>query len=85
MIVGSLGQLTGSGGGPMRDKVRSFELFRRSLHEPEVITFDELVARAEWHVEAASHQVDADESEESHATDPWSGRPDPWEPDEPPF
>jgi hypothetical protein len=53
VIVGSLDQLTGVRGGPIPDKVRSFELFRRNLHEPEVITFDELVARAEWHIEAA--------------------------------
>ncbi len=56
VIVGSLGQLTGGRGGPIPDKVRSFELFRRSLHEPEIITFDELVARAEWHIEVAAHE-----------------------------
>jgi hypothetical protein len=33
-------------------------LFRRNLHAPEVITFDELVARAEWHVDAAEHEAD---------------------------
>lgn len=54
VIVGSLEQLTGSGGGPIPAKVRSFELFRRSLHDLEVITFDELVARAEWHVEVSA-------------------------------
>ncbi len=53
VVVGSLDQLTGSSGGPIPDKVRSFELFRRNLHEPEVITFDELVARAELHIEGA--------------------------------
>ena len=61
LIVGSLDQLTGDGGGPIPDKVRSFELFRRSLHEPEVITFDELVARADWQVEAAGHQARLDD------------------------
>ncbi len=85
VIVGTLGELTGRGGGPIGDKVRSFELFRRNLHDPEVITFDELVARAEWHVEAASHQADAGESEEPQAADPWADRPDPWGTDEPPF
>lgn len=86
VIVGSLGQLTGSSGGPISDKVRSFELFRRNLHEPEVITFDELVARAEWHVEAASRQVDAEEQEVSEpVTDPWASTNDPWGTDEPPF
>lgn len=57
VIVGNLKEVTGDLGGPIPDKFRSFELFRRNLHEPEVITFDELVARAEWHVEAL---VDAD-------------------------
>jgi len=57
VIVGSLGQLAGGSGGPVPDKVRSFELFRRNLYEPEVITFDELVARAEWHVEAAADEA----------------------------
>lgn len=51
VIVGSLTEMTGSSGGPIPAKVRSFELFRRNLHEPEVVTFDELLARAEWHVE----------------------------------
>ena len=55
VVVGSLDQLTGTTGGALPDKVRSFELFRRNLHEPEVVTFDELTARAEWHVETASN------------------------------
>ncbi|MCB0994231.1 MAG: DUF4263 domain-containing protein [Acidimicrobiales bacterium] len=66
VIAGSLAELTGDGGGPIVDKVRSFELFRRNLLEPEVLTFDELLARAEWHVQQAEHeaQVDAEESVE---------------------
>jgi hypothetical protein len=55
VVAGSLDQMTGATGGPLNDKVRSFELFRRSLREPEILTFDELVARAEWHVEVASY------------------------------
>jgi hypothetical protein len=57
LIVGSLSQLLGDGGGPIDDKVHSFELFRRNLHEPEVITYDELLARAEWHVKLAEEQA----------------------------
>ncbi|SKR54570.1 Uncharacterised protein [Mycobacteroides abscessus subsp. massiliense] len=57
VIAGSLEELTGQAGGAITDKFRSFELFRRNLHEPEVITFDELVARAEWHVEVAARSV----------------------------
>lgn len=53
VIVGSQSELTGATGGPLPDRVRSFELFRRNLLEPEVITFDELVARAEWHLAEA--------------------------------
>nr|WP_179535249.1 Shedu immune nuclease family protein [Actinopolyspora biskrensis] len=56
VIVGTLNQLTGSEGGAVLDQVRSFELFRRNLSEPEIITFDELVARAEWHVESAAQK-----------------------------
>lgn len=54
VIGGSLVELIGRSGGALRDHVRSFELFRRNLQAPEVLTFDELVARAEWHVELAS-------------------------------
>lgn len=78
VILGSLDQLTGSIGGAISDKVRSFELFRRSLHDPEVITFDELVARAEWHVEAAaSETADADVGAQE-VNDPWDAATDPW-------
>jgi AcrR family transcriptional regulator len=61
VVVGCLGQLTGQLGGPVADRVRSFELFRRNLHEPEILTFDELVARAEWHVEIAAHAPQAED------------------------
>lgn len=60
VIAGSLAQLAGEGGGPIPDKVRSFELFRRNLVEPEVLTFDELLARAEWHVQQAEHEAAVD-------------------------
>ena len=58
LVVGSLSQFVGSTGGPIDDKVHSFELFRRNLAHPEVITFDELLARAEWHVKLAEEHVD---------------------------
>lgn len=61
VIVGSLAELTGTQGGPIHDKVRSFELFRRNLQEPDVITFDELLARAEWHVEVTGEQSGIDD------------------------
>jgi hypothetical protein len=48
LVIGSLSELRGMDGGDHREKIRSFELFRRNLVEPEVVTFDELLARAEW-------------------------------------
>jgi hypothetical protein len=44
VVVGTLNQLTGPGGGVLPDRYRSFELFRRNLYEPEIITFDEWVS-----------------------------------------
>lgn len=54
LIVGDLRQFHGSSGGVHVGKHRSFELNRRNIYEPEIITFDELLARAEWHVSVAS-------------------------------
>ena len=56
LILGTLDQLCGSAGGVHRAKHRSFELYRRNLYEPEIITFDELLARAEWNVELTAHE-----------------------------
>ncbi|WP_338764882.1 Shedu immune nuclease family protein [Nocardia vulneris] len=53
LVIGNLASLLGEGGGDHRDKILSFELFRRHLVEPEVLTFDELLARAEWLVAPA--------------------------------
>lgn len=61
LVVGNLSQLQGDSGGAIDDKVHSFELFRRNLVQPEVITFDELLARAEWHVKLAEDQIEGDE------------------------
>lgn len=52
LIVGQLNEFVGPAGGHNVDKVRSFELYRRNLGEPEIITFDELLARANWIVES---------------------------------
>lgn len=56
LIVGQLSELHGELGGDHMDKVRSFELFRRQVQEPEIVTFDELLARAEWHVNLAERE-----------------------------
>lgn len=85
VIVGSLSELIGDGGGPIPDKVRSFELFRRNLHEPEVITFDELVVRAEWHIEAAAQSSSTIPTGDPEPDDPWSSGGDPWAENESPF
>nr|WP_276548856.1 Shedu immune nuclease family protein [Brachybacterium muris] len=61
LIVGSLDQMLGDGGGAIDDKVHSFELFRRNVVHPEILTFDELLARAEWHVKLAEDQVQEEE------------------------
>jgi len=47
LIVGSLSQFI-SGKGINEDKFSSFELFRRNLYNPEIITFDELFERAKF-------------------------------------
>ncbi|WP_218025930.1 Shedu immune nuclease family protein [Nocardia miyunensis] len=52
LVVGNLNSLVNAGGGHNKYKFRSFELFRRELVQPEVLTFDELLARAEWIVES---------------------------------
>lgn len=57
LILGHLNQLRGPGG-VHRAKYESFELYRRNLYEPEILTFDELLARAEWHVEALDERRD---------------------------
>jgi len=57
VIAGRLDQLRGEGGVNVA-KYRSFELYRRNLYEPEIITYDELLARAEWHVEMAEEEED---------------------------
>jgi hypothetical protein len=57
LIVGHLGQLLSSGGGVIMEKQRSFELYRRNLYEPEILTFDELLARAEWLLSEAEDQA----------------------------
>ena len=51
LIIGMLDELKGNSGGDHRHKIRSFELFRRLSLEPEIITFDELYAKALFIVE----------------------------------
>lgn len=57
LIIGMLDQFIGERGGQDPERFRSFELYRRNLTEPEVITFDELLAKAEYLVEAADAEA----------------------------
>ena len=50
LVVGTLGEFV-TDKGTNDDKFRSFELFRRSLRNPEIITFDELYERAKFIVQ----------------------------------
>jgi len=54
LVVGSLGQFVRDGA-VSEDQFRSFELFRRNTLAPEIITFDELYARAHSIVEQSDH------------------------------
>lgn len=54
LVVGSLQEFVGDHG-VNQDRYRSFELFRRNINSPEVITFDELYERARFIV--GQHEV----------------------------
>ena len=53
LIIGRLFEFVNEPGRHHPEKIRSFELARRHLQEPEVVTFDELLARAEWIVNSS--------------------------------
>jgi hypothetical protein len=53
LVIERLSEFIDAEGGHHPEKIRSFELARRHLQEPEMGTFDELLARAEWIVEAS--------------------------------
>lgn len=50
LVVGSLSEFVNDHG-VNQDRYRSFELFRRSVNTPEILTFDELYERARFIVE----------------------------------
>jgi len=52
LVVGNLGELHGND-----DKIACFELYRRNVRSPEIITFDELYFRAQCIVENLSREV----------------------------
>lgn len=53
MVAGRLSEFDAEHG-VNGQKYRSFELYRRSFNEPEIITFDELYRRAQYIVEHAN-------------------------------
>lgn len=55
LIIGDRSELVNDEGQHHPGKIRSFELQRRHLQEPEVVTYDELLARAKWVVENSDH------------------------------
>jgi hypothetical protein len=52
LVVGSLDEFV-SDKGTNKDRYRSFELFRRNVIKPEIVTFDELYERAKFIVDVA--------------------------------
>jgi Domain of unknown function (DUF4263) len=55
LVVGNLAQVRGN-----NDKVACFELYRRNVRAPEILTFDELFQRASCIVENISRESEAD-------------------------
>jgi len=53
IVIGNLSELTGN-----NDKIACFELFRRKLVSPEIVTFDELFQRARCIVENLSAKIE---------------------------
>lgn len=53
LVIGSLSEFRAAHG-INEDKYSSFELFRRSLNAPEIVTFDELYERAKYIVESTA-------------------------------
>ena len=47
LVIGSMGEFS-TDNGINKDKLRSFELFRKNIVSPEIITFDELYERARF-------------------------------------
>jgi hypothetical protein len=55
LVIGSLAEFRAAHG-INEEKYSSFELFRRNVAAPEIITFDELFERARFIVEAGEHE-----------------------------
>ena len=55
LVIGSMGEFS-TENGVNKDKLRSFELFRKNISSPEIITFDELYERAKFIVHHNQNQ-----------------------------
>lgn len=55
LLIGTLAEFQGLDRFHRR-KFESFEMYRRNLFEPEIITYDELLARAQWQVSALERE-----------------------------
>lgn len=53
LIIGSLSEFEGDNG-INQDKYSSFELFRKNMNNPEIITFDELYERAKYIIKSSN-------------------------------
>jgi Domain of unknown function (DUF4263) len=53
LVIGNLAQVRGN-----TDKIACFELYRRNMRAPEILTFDELFQRARCIVENISRESD---------------------------
>jgi hypothetical protein len=60
LVIGRLNEMLERYGGVHDEKFRCFELYRRNLYEPDILTFDEVLARAEWQVSRLDAELDDD-------------------------
>jgi len=76
IVIGDLSEFLGKHG-VNEQRLGSFELFRRQLSSPEILTFDELFERARWIVEFSEAETDlagGTKASESDAEIPQSGQ-----------
>lgn len=71
LVIGSLSEFQ-SERGLNRSKYSSFELFRRSIANPEIITFDELYERAKFIVESVERRGESGTENEAATQSPSS-------------
>jgi hypothetical protein len=60
LVVGQLDEFVTEAGAQHDERITSFELYRRHMREPEIVTFDELLARARWLVQTTEQPARED-------------------------